>query len=73
LTLAAVDGTSNQISPVLELPSEYRLATVTAHITTVDTLLQQRRFRGAREATRLREQIAEFTHSAAADPGVEQG
>jgi hypothetical protein len=66
LMLASVDGASEQIGPVLTLPNEFRLATLMAHLATVDTLLQQRRFRGAREATYLRDQIADFTFRASA-------
>lgn len=69
LMLASVDGASEQISPVLALPNEFRLATLMAHLATVDTLLQQRRVRGAREATSLRDQIAHFTCSASATTG----
>jgi hypothetical protein len=59
--LGSVDGASEQIAPVLELPTEYRLATLMEHMATVDALLGGRRFRGAPEAARLRERIAEFT------------
>jgi hypothetical protein len=66
LTLGSVDGAAHQIAPVLELPNEFRLATLTEHMATVDGLLRRRRFRGAPEAAQLRDRIAEFAHSARA-------
>lgn len=60
LMSGSVDGAAEQIDPVLKLPSEYRLATLTEHMATVDLLLQSRRFHGSGEAARLREQIGEF-------------
>jgi hypothetical protein len=56
----SVDGAAAQIGPVLELPSEYRLATRTEHMATIETLLQRPRFHGSIEAARLREQMREF-------------
>jgi hypothetical protein len=57
---ASMDEAVEQIDPVLALPSEYRLATLTEHMATVNRLLQSRRFRGSREAVRLRDRIREF-------------
>src|ERR1700730_15318626 len=56
-------GLAEQIAPVLELPAEYRLATLTEHIASVDVLLRRRRFGGAPEAAQLRDRIAEFTQA----------
>jgi hypothetical protein len=64
LILGSVDGASKQIAPVLELPSDFRLATLTEHMTTMNGLLRGRPFRGAPEAAELRDRIAEFTRSA---------
>jgi hypothetical protein len=66
LKLASVDGAAEEIRPVLQLDSEYRVATVKEHVASIDRLLQHPRFRGAREATRLRDQIAAFTSGAVA-------
>jgi hypothetical protein len=66
LMLGSVDGAADQIGPVLELPDEYRLVTLTEHMASVDRLLEQPRFRGAREVARLRDRIAEFMHTGSA-------
>jgi hypothetical protein len=46
LISGSVDGAAEQISPVLELASEYRLATLTEHMVTIHHRLLDRRFRG---------------------------
>jgi hypothetical protein len=66
LMLASVDGAAEQIGPVLELPHEYRVATLMEHVAAVDSLLRQPGFQGAREAVRLRDRITEFRRRAAA-------
>jgi hypothetical protein len=63
LMSGSVDGAAEQIGPVLELPSEYRLATLTEHMATIQQLLLDRRFRGSGEADRLRERIEEFNRN----------
>jgi transcriptional regulator with XRE-family HTH domain len=65
LMSGSVDGAAEQIDPVLELPSEYRLATLREHMATVETLLQSRHFHGSGEVTRLRERIDEFNRNPA--------
>jgi hypothetical protein len=56
----SLDGAAEEIDPVLELPNEYRLATLTEHMSTIERLLLTRRFRGSGEAARLRERIEDF-------------
>jgi transcriptional regulator with XRE-family HTH domain len=63
LMSGSVDGAAEQIRPVLDLRSEYRLATLTEHMATIQRMLLDRRFRGSREAARLRERIHEFNRS----------
>ena len=63
LMSGSLDGAAEQIAPVLELPSEYRLATLTEHMATVEQLLLDRRFRGSADAGRLRERIREFNRN----------
>jgi hypothetical protein len=60
LMLGSVDGAAEQIGPVLELPNEYRVVTLTEHMATVHRLLEQPRFRDARGATQLQDRIATF-------------
>lgn len=62
--LGSADGATEQIAPVLSLPSEYRLSTLVEHMTTVDTLLQQERFDGSADVAGVRAQLAEFAHGA---------
>jgi transcriptional regulator with XRE-family HTH domain len=64
LLLTSLDGAVEQITPVFDLSIEYRLATLTEHLATVDLLLRRRCFRGASQTTHLRDRIAEFTRSA---------
>jgi transcriptional regulator with XRE-family HTH domain len=63
LMSGAVDGAAEEIEPVLDLSPEFRLATLTAHMTTVERLLVSRRFRDSAEAARLRERIDEFNRN----------
>ncbi|MDQ6946929.1 MAG: hypothetical protein M3256_11835 [Actinomycetota bacterium] len=65
LMSGSVDGAAEQIRPVLDLPSDYRLATLTEHMATIQRLLLDRRFRGSGDATRLREQTDEFNRNPA--------
>ena len=62
LMLGSADGATEQIAPVLSLPSEYRLSTLVEHMTTIDTLLRDQRFNGSAETAGIRAQLAEFTH-----------
>ena len=66
LMLGSADGATEQIAPVLSLPSEYRLSTLVEHMTTVEALLEQERFNGSADTPGIRAQLAEFTHGAAA-------
>lgn len=69
LMLGSVDGAAEEISPVLGLPGEFRLATVIDHMAVMDALLRRRAFRCSAEATALHDQITEFTgHGAATMP-----
>jgi transcriptional regulator with XRE-family HTH domain len=63
LMSGSVDGAAEQIDPVLKLPSEYRLATLTEHMATIEQLLQSGRFRGSGEAELLRDRIGEFNRN----------
>ncbi len=60
LKLGVIDAASHQIAPVLELPDEYRLATLMEHMASFDAVLREPRFRDSPEAEQLRDQIAEY-------------
>lgn len=48
------------IAPVLELPAEMRIDTVTGCLRTLDQMLSQPRFAGSGQAAVLRQQISDF-------------
>ena len=58
--LGSVEGAAEQLTPVLSLSEEYRLATLVEHLMTIDLLLRQPSFDGSASATALRAQIARF-------------
>jgi hypothetical protein len=57
----SLDGAAAQITPVLELPAEMRIETVTGYLRTLDQMLSQPRFAGSGQAAVLRQQISDFT------------
>jgi hypothetical protein len=61
LMLDSLDGAAAQIAPVLELPAEMRIETVTGYLRTLDQMLSQPRFAGSGQASVLRQQISDFT------------
>ena len=66
LMLDSLDGAAAQIAPVLELPPEMRIETVTGYLRTLDRMLSQSRFAGSGQAAVLRQQISGFTSAPAA-------
>jgi hypothetical protein len=63
LMSGSIDGAAEEIDPVLELPSEYRLATLTEHMSTVEGLLLTQRFRASRDALRLCDRMRQFNRN----------
>ena len=59
-----LDGAAEEVAPVLQLPPELRMGTVTGYTTNLDRRLEEPRFKRSPIAVRLRDQLAEF-HSAA--------
>jgi transcriptional regulator with XRE-family HTH domain len=55
-----VDGAAEEISPVLELPPELRVVTITGRLGAVERQLTERRYAGSRTALDLRDQIRDF-------------
>jgi hypothetical protein len=66
LMLDSLDGAAAQIAPVLELPAEMRIETVTGYFRTLDQMLAQPHFAGSGQVAVLRQQISDFTSAPAA-------
>jgi transcriptional regulator with XRE-family HTH domain len=60
----SLDGAAEQVTPVLDMDPEYRIATVTGWLADLDEQLEHRRFAGAPQAIALRQQIRRFTTAA---------
>ena len=56
----SLDGAAGQLAPVLELPRDQRIRTVTGYLDEITGMLQARRFANSPLAAGLREQISEF-------------
>lgn len=56
----SLDDAAGQLAPVLDLPPDQRIRTVTGYLDEIGLMLQARRFAGSPLATRLGEQIREF-------------
>jgi hypothetical protein len=52
-----------EFTPVLSLPPEFRMSTITGYTAEIDKRLQQRKFATSDPATRMRDQIREFEAS----------
>ena len=61
----SLDGAAAQLRPVLELPPELRIQTVTGYLEQVCAMLAEPRFAGSSLGTGLRDQISAFNSSAA--------
>ncbi|MFF4779680.1 hypothetical protein ACFY05_43415 [Microtetraspora fusca] len=57
-------GAAEQISPVMSMPPELRMATVTNYLVEMDARLRDKRFHRSDIASDLREQIREFNAAA---------
>jgi hypothetical protein len=66
LMLGSLDGAAAQVAPVLELPPEMRIGTVTGYLESLDRMLSQPCFDGSALAAGLRQQISDFNASTAA-------
>jgi hypothetical protein len=66
LMLDSLDGAVGQVAPVLDLPPEMRIGTVTGYLESFDRMLSQPRFADSALAAGLRQQISEFNASTAA-------
>ena len=59
----SLDGAAEQLAPILELPPELRIQTVTGYLDEVDVMLAGHRFIGSSLGAGLRHQISEFNAS----------
>jgi hypothetical protein len=71
LQLGAVDAAAEQVGPVLELPDEYRLATLIEHMASLDAQLRKSRFLDSIEGKQLSDRIAHFMRRAQRHLAVE--
>jgi hypothetical protein len=60
----SLDGAVEQVTPMLTMPPEFRIATVTGWLTDLDDRLATNRYAHSRGAASLRRQICEFTANA---------
>jgi hypothetical protein len=60
----SLDGAAAQLAPVLGLPPELRIQTVTGYLDEVSAILAEPRFAGSSLGAGLRQQIGEFNASA---------
>ena len=60
----SLDGAAGQLSPVLELPADQRIRTVTGYLDEISGMLRAPRFARSPVAVRLGEQVKEFTSAA---------
>ena len=61
----SLDSAAGQLGPVLALPSEQRISTITGYLNEISAMLRTQRFDGSPLATQLGEEIREFTEASA--------
>ena len=66
LMMDSLDGAAAQIAPMLELPPELRINTVTGYLANLEQMLSHARFADSHLAAELRQQIREFSSAPAA-------
>jgi hypothetical protein len=59
-----LDGLAKELTPVLSLAPEYRMATITGYTAQIDQRLRQRRYQSNTIAMNIREQIHDFDATA---------
>jgi hypothetical protein len=73
ILVGSVEGAMEHVSPVLHLPQEYRISTLTGHFSTLNTLLADRRFNQSHEVASLRELLRGFKDSTSEPADGEDG
>jgi hypothetical protein len=66
LSMGAPDGAAQEIAPVLDLPPQFRIATVTGWFADLERRISARRYDDSRIAASLREHIRDFIGPSAA-------
>jgi hypothetical protein len=69
LIQGSLDGAAEQVAPVLALPSDMRITTVTGWLADLGQELARSRFAGSQPAVGLRQEIREFTAGALREAG----
>ena len=73
ILVGSVEGAIEQVIPVLDLPAEYHISTLTEAFTTLNALLADRRFNKSHEVASLRELLRGFKDSASGPANEEDG
>jgi len=73
ILVGSVEAAIEQVSPVLDLPQEYRISTLTGHFSTLNALLEDRRFNKSQEVASLREMLSGFKDSTSEPANGEDG
>jgi hypothetical protein len=68
-----LDGAAEEVTPMLALPPEFRIATVTGWLADLDWRLSVRHFAGSPIAVDLRQQIRDFSSAPPQVQGMRQG
>jgi hypothetical protein len=64
LGMGALDGAANEVAPVLALPPEFRITTVTGWLADLERRISARKYDGSPTAASLREQVRDFIAAA---------
>jgi hypothetical protein len=64
LNLGALDAAADQVASVLELPDEFRLATLVEHMASFESQLHDSRLSDSTDGKQLSHRLAEFIHRA---------
>jgi len=73
ILIGSVEGAIEQVSPVLGLPQEYHISTLTGHLSALDTLLADQRFDKSHEVASLRELLRGFEDNTSEQANEENG
>ena len=71
--IGEVRGAAAEVAPVLSIPPEYRVVTITDRLMYLNRLLQARPYHGSPAAADLRDEIGEFCASSLRVKALTQG
>jgi hypothetical protein len=72
ILVGSLDGAREQIAPVLDLPSEYRISTLAGHFDALDGLLADQRFAKSHEVASLRDLLRDFRDNTTTESANEE-